>query len=134
MRIGMMTVVLIAIVGFAWPAWACEQCPADSWGVKRCSSGHASGSQSCYGGSGIPCQLSGSCGTGTGPGGGPKQKDLFRQVNSDESPSQGFVLRTRGALGVGSEMRSEPEASNGSVEQAVLRTEMTQRDASTDRD
>src|SRR5947199_4070735 len=69
-RSGVIAVLLVVIVGFSSPVFACEKCTLmyDSL-VKMCSSGNASGSQWCYGGFGTACTTGGSCGAGGGGGG-----------------------------------------------------------------
>ena len=123
MRMGSVVVLMIAIIGLASSATACETCPADSFGVKRCSSGHASGSQSCSGGSGVPCNLVGSCGTGGGPGGGVQHPESSPirpcLICVGDAPDQGFVLRQAVAQSTDSAaslVRSEPARPEASAE------------------
>jgi len=101
LRVGSIALLLIAIIGLASSASACEKCPSDYWGVKRCSSGHLSGSQSCYGGSGTACTLEGACGSGGGgfDDPGPFYPDYYSAVKPcltcvGDGPAQGFVLRS----------------------------------------
>lgn len=106
-RIGMIAVLLLVAVGFVSSAMACEKCPADEWGVKRCSSGYASGSQSCYGGSGTACTLDGTCGTGGGGGGGEIENPDYLVAQpcltcTGSEPVQGFVLQAADASADGS--------------------------------
>jgi len=107
-RIGLIAVLLLVAVGLVSSASACEKCPADEWGVKRCSSGYTSGSQSCYGGSGTACTLDGTCGTAGGGGGGEVENpDYVVAVQpcltcSGSEPIQGFVLQSADASADGS--------------------------------
>ncbi len=96
-RMGSIAVLLFAIVAFAPSASACEKCKTDMWGVTRCDSGHASGHQSCYGGSGVACTLSGgSCPSGGDPNDPLHPDPLMSEpclACEGDAPTQGFVLR-----------------------------------------
>jgi hypothetical protein len=97
-RIGVLAVVLVAVIGFASTASACERCVSAGYnGWTKCESGHASGKQSCYGGFGTACTTSGTCGSG---GGGVDEPLVLEPLSapcvtcSGDQPAQGFVLRT----------------------------------------
>ena len=94
-RIAVLAVVVIAVIGFASPASACEKCVSAGYnGWTMCSSGHASGKQSCYGGFGAACTTSGECGTGGGGGHEPENPEAAPCLTcSNDEPTQGFVLR-----------------------------------------
>ena len=96
-RIGVLAVVLVAVLGFASTASACERCVSAGYnGWTMCSSGYSTGKQSCYGGFGAACTTSGECGTGSGPGGhGPLIPDTGACLTcSNDEPTEGFALRT----------------------------------------
>jgi len=105
-RVGMIAVLVVAVMGFASSAAACEKCVSSGYnGWVQCSSGHASGHQSCYGGFGTSCTLTGSCGSGGGGGGWDdcteycwyeqwaKDPGPIGSIGDRETPTQGFVLR-----------------------------------------
>lgn len=101
-RIGVIALVLVALVGFTSPASACEKCVSAGYnGWVQCSSGHASGSQSCYGGFGRPCTLDGSCGSGGGGVGDPLHPEAVMSepclTCGGEKPTQGFMLLSEDA-------------------------------------
>ncbi len=113
LRIGSIAVLLIAIVAFASSAAACEKCVSagyNNW--VKCESGHASGSQSCSGGFGVSCSLTGSCGTSGGGGKNPPVPEpAFSPVEPclacvEDKPTQGFMLRGESILSSASSERS----------------------------
>lgn len=130
----MMTVVLIALVGFALPSMACEKCVSAGYNYwVKCEAGYSSGHQTCYGGFGANCTLEGACNDGSGtPGGGGKQKDPFRVAGSDKSPGQGFALRTEGSTGSSSMVQSAPASSNVPAEHAEAPIVKARQDSATD--
>lgn len=96
-RIAVLAVVVVAVIGFASPASACERCVSAGYnGWTMCSSGYSTGKQSCYGGFGTACTTSGECGTSGGPGDKePLVPDTGACLTcSSDEPAEGFVLRT----------------------------------------
>jgi hypothetical protein len=101
-RLGVIAVPLFVVVGFVSSASACEKCiDASTPGWKQCSSGYASGVQSCSGGFGVPCAVGPACGSGGGGGvgdDGPFSPDYLVSGKpcltcTGAEPDQGFILQ-----------------------------------------
>lgn len=99
LRIGSIAGLVIAILGLASTASACEKCvSAGSNNWVKCESGHTSGYQSCWGGFGDPCTLVDACGTSGGGGPLPILEPASRPAIPcltcvEDKPTQGFELR-----------------------------------------
>jgi hypothetical protein len=109
LRIGSLFVFLV-LIGFGPIAEACEICvPAGYNGWDMCSSGWRTGDQSCYGGFGVPCRMSGiSC---YDPGGRRREPEQNYSIDCptciEAEPDQGFVLRTDAGYSEPSAERAE---------------------------